>query len=314
MMSHDEIVNWLLEGDVSIRFRVHRDLLHSDCVQLSALQKKIGREGWASIFLARQRDDGHWGRGFYQPKWISTHYTLLDLKELCVDVHTHKIRMVIDTILHENTAEDGGVNPAGTIKESDVCINGMFLNYACYFGTDEDKLKSVADFILSQRLDDGGFNCRLNRSGARHSSLHSTICVAEGIFQYLKQGYTSKSTRLEDAMRSSADFMLRHRLFRSDRTGEIIHRDFLRLTFPCRWRYDIFRALEFFSVSGLAYDGRMDEALDILRSKRNKRGLWKMQAHHPGEVHTVMEKAGTESRWNTLRALKILSWADGNRD
>lgn len=239
----------------------------------------------------------------------SSHYTLVDLRNLCIPA-TPEIKKALALILATSIGPDGGINPSKDIEQSDVCINGMFLNYGCYFGTDEEKLRSVVDFIISQQLTDGGFNCRLNRSGARHSSMHSTISVLEGIREYIAAGYAFRAEELNRIEGEAQEFLLRHRLFKSDHTGAVIHPSFLKLVYPPRWRYDILRALDYFQSVGYPYDERLQDALDILKEKRLSDGRWKTQAHHPGEVHFQMEQAGKPSRWNTLRCLRVLEYYD----
>lgn len=302
-MNKSELIKWLLQGDVSIQYQVHRDLLS---IERTDLQKRIATEGWGVRFLSRRKRDGHWGRKFYQPKWTSSHYTLLDLRNLCVEPNNPLIQKSLDLILDNEKGRDGGVGPIGTIPVSDVCINGMFLNYASYFKVKEEKLKSIVDFILSQHMPDGGFNCRSNRSGAVHSSLHSTLSVLEGITEYELNGYKYRLTELRNTKKSSIEFILMHRLFLSDRTGKIINKDFLKLSYPCRWRYDILRALDYFQHSKTKWDKRMKPAIDLLLKKRNKDSTWNVQARYPGQVHFEMERAGQPSRWNTLRALRVL--------
>jgi hypothetical protein len=302
-MSYDEIINWLLEGDVSIQYQVHRDLLSKNRPDLQA---RIAREGWGAALLACRQPNGHWGRGFYQVKWISSHYSLLDLKNLCIAPRIPEILETLDLIVTHETAKDGGINPSRSIEQSDVCVNGMFLNYASYFGMEESKLNSVVDFILSQRMADGGFNCRFNRPGARHSSLHSTLSVAEGIAEYEKNGYAYRLAELKKAEETSREFMLLHQLFLSDRTGEIINGKFLVPYYPSRWMYDIFRALDYCQQVGMPMDDRLIPAIKMVQHKRKKDGRWLLPAKHPGLTHFEMEKAGEPSRWNTLRCLRIL--------
>ena len=296
-------IEWLLEGDVSIQFQTYRDLLGEVRPEL---QSRIATTGWGGQFLRCRNSDGSWGRGFYQPKWTSTHYTVLDLKNLQIAPNHDRIRESVRAIGRTQRAGDGGINPPGTVMQSDVCINGMYLNYACYFGEAEEAMTSVVDFILEQRMADGGFNCRRNRSGARHSSLHSTLSVAEGIQEYVRCGYRYRVRELEDAAASSQEFILQHRLFKSDHTGETIHKDLLRLAFPPRWKYNILRALDYFRDAGVGRDPRMDDALSVLRAKKRKDDRWPLQSAHPGQVHFPMEKAGEPSRWNTLIALRVL--------
>jgi hypothetical protein len=302
-MSRQEIIDWLLEGDAAIQYQVYRDLLS---VEREDLQNRITREGWGAKFLSKRGPGGHWGMKFYQPKWTSSHYTLLDLRNLCMAPDCKEVQETIEMIISTEKGGDGGIRPIGTVQASDVCINGMFLNYACYFKTAAEKLESVVDFILSQTMPDGGFNCMSNRSGAVHSSLHTTLSVLEGVTEYERNAYLYRLNELRTAAQLSIEFILIHKLFLSDRTGEIIKKDFLRLPFPGRWRYDILKALDYFQYANQDWDERMIPALEVLLKKRNKDLTWNLQAKHPGQVHFDMEKAGKPSRWNTLRALRVL--------
>ncbi len=136
-MSRLEIIDWLLEGDPAIQYQTYRDLLG---MSKPHIRQRISQEGWGKRFLSYRHKNGHWGKGFYQPKWISTHYTLLDLKNLQIDPKILSIRESIRLILDHEIGEDGGINPSKAISQSDVCINGMFLNYACYFNIKPNKL------------------------------------------------------------------------------------------------------------------------------------------------------------------------------
>ncbi|GAB5525883.1 MAG: hypothetical protein Roseis2KO_37550 [Roseivirga sp.] len=303
--SMSEIINWLLEGDVSIQYQVYRDLLSTE---RGDLQDRIALEGWGAQFLAKRKANGHWGQGYYQPKWISSHYTLLDLRNLCIVPDQPLIKESINMILKDCKAGDGGIYPI--VHKSDVCVNGMFLNYASYFGADEKSLQSVVDSLLAERMPDGGFNCRSNRSGAWHSSLHSTISVLEGIISYQLGGYKYRLPELLDSKKSAQEFILLHQLYISDRTGKIIDKNFLKFPYPSRWKYDILRALDCFQQADSPWDKRLTPALNYLLSKQNKEGTWNLNAKHPGQLHFEMEKAGKPSRWNTLRALRVLKHFD----
>jgi hypothetical protein len=298
----DQTIEWLLGGDVAIQYQTRRDLLDE---KQPNLQKRIESEGWGERFLALRNKDGHWGRGFYVPKWTSSHYTLLDLKHLNIAPDQEQIRETIQKIIRERKSADGGINPSDRIVVSDICINGMLLTYACYFGMPQEDLESVIDYLIQNQMGDGGFNCLSNRTGAVHSSLHSTISVLEGMREYKKNGYTYRLAELEGISEQSIEFILQHRLFKSDKTGEVIDRRMLLLSFPSRWYYDILRALDYFQSAGVKYDPRMEDGLDILRSKRRRDGTWPVQNRHPGESHFEMEKTGGPSRWNTLRALRV---------
>jgi hypothetical protein len=302
-MENNELINWLLSGDVSIQYQVYRDLLNSKKKQL---RDRISQEGWGSEFLKRRSKEGYWGKGFYQPKWTSTHYTILDLKNLGISASNKEIKQAISFVLNNLKSADGGIYPISAAKVSDVCLNGMFLNYACYFRMAEDKLKSIVDFLINEQIKDGGFNCYSNRKGVVHSSMHSTISVLEGILEYKQNGYEYRLKELKKAEVESREFLLKHKLFRSEKTGKIIDKKMLMLSYPSRWRYDILRALDYFQFAGVEHDSRMDEAINVLLQKRKADGKWPLQAKHPGQTHFDMEKAGEPSRWNTLRALRVL--------
>lgn len=309
-MKESNLIEWLLNGDVSIQYQVYRDLLNSERKQL---REHIAIKGWGSRFLSFRQEGGYWGRGFYQPKWTSTHYTILDLKNLGISQNNREIRQTLSLIIKNLKGPDGGIYPIGTDKKSDVCLNGMFLNYASYFKIKEDDLKSIVDFLISEHMKDGGFNCYSNRKGAVHSSMHSTISVAEGILEYARNGYKYRIKELQSAEFGSREFLLQHKLFQSDRTGKIIDKKMLMLSYPSRWRYDILRALDYFRLAGVEYDSRMDDAVHVLLKKRRSDNSWPLQARHSGRTHFDMEKTGEPSRWNTLRALRVLNYFGINK-
>ena len=302
-MTPDEIIAWLLQGDVAICYQVHRDLLLE---KKTNVRKQIELEGWGARYLARRKPNGYWGKSFYQPKWISSHYTLLELRNLCISTNNPLIRQSIDHIVHKEKGADGGVACSRAAKLSDVCVNGMFLNYASYFKTDQKHMKSIVDFLLEQKMPDKGFNCFSNRTHPVHSSLHSTLSVLEGIVEYKYNGYTYRLQKLMHAKQTSEEFILMHQLYLSDRTGKVISEKFLRMPNPSRWFYNFLRALDYFQYARKEWDERMQPAIDLLLKKKTKDGLWKLNASHSGRTYFEMEKAGKPSRWNTLRALRVL--------
>jgi len=298
-------IEWLLEGDVSIQYLTRKYLLDEGENELRHLRKRIASEGWGKRFLDARSASGHWGRGFYQPKWISSHYTLLDLRYLEIEP-VEPIRQTIQLILNYCKNSDGSINESRAPRSGDVCVNGMFLNYAAFFGTPEKDLHPIIDYLLDNSMSDGGFNCEAQRSGSVHSSMHTTISVLEGFWDYLKVGYQYRREELVAVKKRAEEFLLMHRLFKSDKTGEIIDKKWTMLSFPSRWRYDLLRSLLYFADSGATYDPRMADAKKILLSKRRKDGTWPVQAKHPGQVHFDMEKTGGPSKFNTLRALRVI--------
>jgi alkylhydroperoxidase family enzyme len=187
----------------------------------------------------------------------------------------------------------------------------MVLSILSYFEYDDDRLETLADHLIDQHMLDGGWNCR-RASGATHSSVHTTISVLEGLRPYeLHRG--RRLVRLRAAQRRGREFLLAHRLFRSHRTGEIIKAEFTRFAFPPRWHYDILRALDYFRAVDAPCDDRLGEAIDIVRGSRRADGRWVLDRSYRGKTYFQLERVGASSRWNTLRALRVLKWWDQGR-
>ena len=131
-----EVIDWLLSGDASIAYQAKRDLLNSGEAALRKSQRKIAEEGWGSEFVKYRASNGLWGGGYYLPKWISTHYTLLDLKNLYFPKGNDKVSHSVSLVLDAQKGTNGGISYGR--RKSDVCVNGMILNFASYFiGSDE---------------------------------------------------------------------------------------------------------------------------------------------------------------------------------
>ena len=305
-MAWDQSVSdWLLAGDISIVYQAKRDLLPAAEPELQQLQVRIPLEGWGQKLLDARRPDGHWGRCYYSPKWTSTHYSLLDLRLLCPPRDNRPCRETLSMLLSECIAKDGGVNYAKTVPDSDVCIAGMVLNMACYFGMEQTLLTTLVDFLFRTSLPIGGWNCA-HTKGHQHFSAHITISVLEGLLSYLQWGYTYRHADIGALVAAGEEQFLIHHLYQSHTSGEPMDVRMTKLSYPPRWHSDILRVLDYFRAAGRPYDPRMDDALRILRTKRHRDGRWPLQANHPGQVHVAMEAPGKASRWNTLRALRVL--------
>ncbi|MGV0156716.1 hypothetical protein ACSW29_25595 [Rhodococcus sp. GB-02] len=297
-----DVVRWLLDGDVSVQFQTYRDLLDE---ARPDLQSRIATEGaGAMILLAGDR--GGWGRGFYEPKWTCTHYSLLELRDLAICQGEPMCTDAVATALRAHIGEDGGFNPADSVKESDVCMNGMFLAYASYLGADALALHSVVDFLLNQQLSPGGFNCRFNRSGAKTASVHSTTSVIDGFAEYLLRGFSYRNEDVRAAIDMAAEVMLDRRLYQRRTDGEPIRAEFTRFHVPPRWHFDVLRGLDVLHSAGVTHDPRLTDALDIVRKRRRADGRWVGSAQYPGKTHITYPRAGTPNRGVTLRALRVL--------
>jgi len=305
MEEYMEIIEWLLhDSDPSIIYQVKRDLLKQPCEELEDIQHQIIQNGWGKELLNKRRNDGHWGNGCYNPKWTCTHYVLYELLQLEIPRNQKECKESAKVLLSNPYGKDGGINYAKTVEYSDVCINGMILTIAAYFGIKSEQMDSIIEYLLKVQMNDGGWNCEYIHN-AKHSSLHTTISVLEGLETYLINHYTYRRNEIETVIEQSIDFILRHYLFRSETTGEIIKDEFLKYTFPIRWKYDILRCLDLFRKYDIQYDERMEEAFEIIERTCNKNGRWKAYTQ-PGKTYFILEKPGSDSKWNTLRALRVL--------
>lgn len=294
-----EIVAWLLDTDPAIRWQVMRDLTDADVSQIATERTRVAREGWGARLLELQADDGNWGGGPYSPKWTSTMYTLLLLRHLGVDPADERVREAIDLVDERVRL---GSRPF-FLYSAEMCMTGMALALGSYFLERPLDLPQPA-LALERQKRDGGWNCR---AGSDRSSFHTTISVLEGILEYEKA--TGGDSALTSARDRAHEYLLERRLMYSMTTGELISERWLLMSFPPRWFYDVIRALDYLRDAGVEPDPRCDEAIEVTMSKRRKDGTWPLQNRHAGRVHFDMEEgSGKPSRWNTLRALRVLRW------
>jgi hypothetical protein len=309
----EKLNRWLLDGDPAIRWQVLRDVLGAEQRRVERERRKVAREGWGARLLARQDPEGTWagGRssdgGLYHPKWTSTTYTMLLLRDFGLPAANRQAWRACAQLLDQGLQRDGGINYGWSVSET--CITGMVLSILSAFEYDDDRIDTVADHLLEQQMPDGGWNCR-RRFGATHSSVHTTISALEGLWRY-ELHRRRKTAAVRAAQRRGREFLLEHRLFRSDRTGMVIKPIFIRFSFPPRWHYDILRALDYFQAAGAPRDLRLAEAIDIVRRAQDDDGRWRLQNRYKGQTYFELERLGAPSRWNTLRALRVLNWWDG---
>ena len=316
----DGAIQWLLDGDPVIRWQTLRDLVGAAERTVERERRRVVRDGWGARLLARQDPEGTWaGRlssdgGLYSPKWISTTYTMLLLRDLGLSGNNRRARKACKLLLDGGLQRDGGINYgiwAQWTRRSETCVTGMVLSILSYFEHEDARLDTIADHLLDEQMPDGGWNCR-RPFGATHASVHTTISALEGLRHY--EVHRGRRVRaVQAAQRRGRGFLLAHRLFRSHRTGEIIKPVFTRFSFPPRWHYDILRALDYLQAVNAPCDQRLAEAIDIVRSGRRKDGRWSLQHSYKGKTYFQLERLGAPSRWNTLRALRVLKWWDRQR-
>jgi hypothetical protein len=145
------------------------------------------------------------------------------------------------------------------------------------------------------------------------SSFNTTICVLEALLEYERA--VRASPEVTAARIRGQEYLLERRLLRRRSTGEVIERDrkghtaWTRFAFPTWWHYDVLRGLEYLRRAGVAPDERVAEAIDLVVSKRDDDSRWPLETQYPGKMPVETDEGeGRPSRWNTLRALRVLDW------
>ena len=297
----DPVLGWLLDSDPSIRWQVMRDLTDTPAEAIAAERSRVASEGWGLTLLEQQRPDGQWGDGVVHPFWWTNMYTLVFLRDLGVDPASERVRAAIDLVRDNVTfGPEFGDSPFFE-GEVEPCINGRVLALGAYFGVRSDRL---VDRLLSEELADGGWNCEAERGSVR-SSFDTTLCVLEGLLAY--ENAFGATPAVTDARRRGEEYLLERRLLRRLSTGEIIKPEWSQLAFPPLWHYDVLRALDYLRAAGVRQDSRVDEAIAIVRERRQDDGRWLLDVRHK---HTLYEEiaggVGEPNRWVTHRARRVL--------
>ena len=307
------VLTWLLDSDPAIRWQVLRDLTSAPSHEVAGERARVATEGWGAQLLASRDPDGQWMGGACFPArgesveegsqpWTATLPAMMDLHGFGLDPQSAVAREMT-ALVAANCRWEYDDRPFFD-GEVDDCINGRTVTLGCYFGADVD---GVVSRLLADRLADGGWNC-WTEHGATRSSFDSTINVLEGLLEYERA--TGGSAEVRTARGSGEAYLLERSLLRRKTTGDIPVATWTRLSHPPRWPYDVLRALEYFRAADVR-DPRLVEAVELVRSKQQADGTWLLEHTHPGAVHQRLEQEGQPSRWNTLRATRVLDCWDG---
>ncbi len=315
------LTEWLLESDPAIRWQVMADLTDQPEETVSAERARVATEGWGARLLALQGEDGQWAGGAHFPAsfswasvergadgqmlaqpWTATSWSLSLLRIFGLPLGSPEARRAVATV-RENSRWDHAGQPFFD-GEVEPCVNGLTVAVGSYFGED---VSSIVDRLLGEQMDDGGWNCE-QESGSTRGSFHTTISVLEGLLEY--QDGRGPTSAVSEARSLGEEYLLERRLFRRMSDGEVIEPRWTRFSFPTWWHYDVLRGLDYLRKAGVAPDERTEEAIGLVEANRGDDGRWPRQNIHPGEVHFEVDGAeGEPSRWNTLRALRVLNWA-----
>ena len=299
------VVDWLLDSDPAIRWQAMRDLVDAPGHVVASERARVATEGWGAHILALQDPVRQWSDGsnssYIQTPDGSATFALVLLRDMGLDPTSVQARSAVALIRDKVTHYEGG-RPffAGEVEP---CINGRVLALGAYF---DEPNKEVLCRLLAEQLDDGGWNCEAPKS--RRSSFHTTICVLEGLLAYERA--RGADARVTEARMRGEEYLLQRRLCRSLSSGEVIDPAWTQFSFPVGWHYDVLRGLDYLRGPGVKPDDRISEAIELVEKNRSEDGRWLLQRVHSGQIYFEMDEGlGKPSRWNTLRALRVLKWA-----
>lgn len=302
------VLDWLLASDPSIRWQVLRDLTDAPDAVVAAERSRVATEGWGARLLALQAPDGRWAGRPWSHDWTDTFHVLELLRRFGLDPASEPARRAVDLVREHVTWGDPEFETPWADNrffegEVEPCINGNVVATGAYFGVD---MAPLVARLLAEQLPDGGWNCEVE-NGATVSSVVTTINVLEGLLEHERAAGGPADVRA--ARRRGEAYLLERRLFRRRTTGEVIDPAWLRSSFPHWYHYDVLRGLDYLRAADVEPDERIAEAIVVIEGSRAPEGRWPLQNVHEGEVDVEMEGAeGTPSRWNTLRALRVLAW------
>jgi len=315
------VTDWLLESDPAVRWQVMRDLTDQPESAVDAERARVAIEGWGARLLAIQGRDGQWAGGAHFPSsfswasvergvdgrlvgqpWTATSWSLSLLRNFGLDPDSPEARRSVAMVRENSRWEHAGQRFFD--GEVEPCINGMTVAAGAYFGED---VSGLVDRLIDDQMDDGGWNCE-QENGSTRGSFHTTIAVLEGLLEYQRR--SGRSSTVGEARSRGEEFMMERQMFRRLSNGEMIDPRWTRFSFPTWWHYDVLRGLDYLHDAGVAPDERVDEAIRVVEDNRSGDGRWQRQHVHPGDVHFEIDAPeGEPSRWNTLRALRVLKWA-----
>lgn len=299
-MSDASTIRWLLEGDPAIRWQVARDLTKEPGEVVAIERSRVANEGWGRALLDRQAPEGWWS-GPDEEGWMITMDALALLREMGVDPSSDAARRAIERVKEHLTWKTLGDRPYFD-GETEPCINGAILAFGSYFG---ERCDRIVERLLGEQLADGGWNC--DAPPSTRSSFNSTIRVLEGLLEYERRW--GAASAVTDARLKAQEYLLERRMFRRLTNGEVVDPTWTRFAFPTVWHYDVLRGLEYLRSASVQPDERVAEAVQIVEGHRREDGRWPLNHLHPDRLGFPLEpEVGTASRWNTLRAMRVLKW------
>lgn len=304
MKKIENITEWLLESDPSIRWQVMKDILLYDEKIYNGEKEKISENGWGSSLLKLQDNQGLWNKSLYNGKWLSTTYTLQLLKIFGLNPANKQAGIGCNRLITEGLYLDREIRFSKSKNQKDIGVTGLVLSICSYFNYDINVLKNIVRFLILEQNPNGNW-LPYDSKGAELYTFETTLLVLEALYQFMRNYPGEYLNLVSGAIEKGQEYLLSHNLFLKDNTP--VKKQWLTFSFPQYWFYDILTVLDYFRLF-TRHDNRMEPAVNIVKNKIDKSGFVELGAHHPGKVYFTMEKPGEASKWNTLRALRVLKW------
>ncbi len=311
----DKTIKLLLKHDhPGIRYWTLRDLLHAspNDPEISSCRNQIATYGPVAEILREQHRDGYWGEpeDCYWPKWQATVWPLILLAEIGLSGDHPQVHAgceyFLNTALNQDSSwpplsyPEGDLTPWRLVWEP--CVTGNMARTLSQFGYGSDpRVQKMYEWLVKTQLPDGGWNCESGPWGVQvhHSSFMSTI---EPLWAFSALDPSRWPKGGKEAVARGCEFLLMHRLYKSDKTGRVINEEWTRLHFPMFYFYDILHGLRVLTYLGYGQEERMREAIELLVSKRLPDGSWPLEATFTKSISHNFVRDKATGQWHEVRA------------
>jgi hypothetical protein len=310
----DKIITWLLDQkQPSVRYYTLKELLDTpdNDPDVKEAYAQIPKHGWASSLLKEQLPDGYWvsNRSLYHPKYSATNWKLSVLADLGLTAKDPRVRKTCVVFLQIYPKPDGGFG-GPKAEGGHFCVTGNLARVLIKLGYSENKhVKNALDWLVEHQKEDGGWHCFNSKKG--------TLDCGEALSAFAALPKQKWTKNIKKSAENGAEFYLQRELHKEGKKYE----PWFRFHYPVHYYYDMLIGLDMITALGYSDDKRLRFALEHLRKKR-KEGRWILDAIHPdlapddpyqvGDAYRfALEKAGRQSKWITLTALKVLKRVEG---
>ncbi len=314
-------LTWLLEQDEAnpgVRYFALRDLLDRPPgnPEVTAAQAEVMRTGPVPTILEAQAPEGYWakpGPG-YSPKYQSTLWSVLFLAQLGADGRDERVRRGVEYVFEHAQAKNSAFACSGQPSTSFHCLWGNMVRALLDLGYWGDRRLDQAIDALARSITGEGYEwymkSGLQAPGFVCSANYGLPCGWGAVRALWALGRVPAADRtpvIQAAIQASVDFLLGYDVARADYPYyERISSSWFKFGYPLGYVTDVLLNLEALGEAGCGGDPRLDGALDLVLSKQDGEGRWKMEYSYHGKMWADVEKKGKPSKWVTLRALRVL--------